>query len=1034
MTQMILAAIAGTEQVYFVIDPKSSSEDGVVVNDSGVRRVPFWSYVTRTPVEPVKTSTFLEQLWDQNSPKSPEWSNVYLFRSQPIPEEVIKRIKPFLIDVPSGKQPKRISDDLEPISQKSLEADVSVKAKRVSLKDEPYDPDARDGDSDGIIQEGTAWERPAGARFLKETGEEIARGYRSAKRPKNGKLVDRDGNELDYTPTYERAETGTIGAERQIGETLKPERVVKPVKPEAPTEPEKPEKKPGSGTPLSDHGAPSIRERGLQSVRETTAPPPPPAPPKPEKKPKAKDLPLVEFSKMPGVNSASVDRPELEEPKKPRSPYKPSPPPLSGHAQELADEADGDFTGFVRRLDEEGYVVFDYETTGLQDGNIPIQIGAVRVKNGKIVERFNVFTNPERPLSQWSKDNLKDADGSPISDEWLSTQMDLAEAHRQLVAFIGDSVIVAHNFPYDGEILERMTREAGIDFTPAGTVDTLSLLRSLVPKGDGTNGPERHTLGSLADFYGVDLGDAAHTADADSEAAARVLQEAANRFMGSPNRYADSSRDVFDAEKQKKLFAEATKKYQEDMKKYEEELKQYESDLADYQRAIVKGVEPESPTDSPDYRMGHQPSDDGPRAHAITENGWLPPDVWDSPEFYSGADERVVEETMDQLKTVVADPNAMVTIYRWAPEGSEIEPGNWVSLSRTYAQQHGESNANGVPGSVISIQVPAKEVRFAGDDLAEWGWFPDKASVDPDLPNPEDVFDFYTPGADFDPDRAHRAAQRMRQFIELDVDYFLEEELGEGQLEEILATHPEGFTSKEELKRWMVDEIEANVRSGMDDLRASDLYYACTPDSLRQIIIDRRMKTQFETGTSGGLFSPNARREVESRQMGIGTDVPDTLRPSYGFQVHFDEWDVVTGSPAARHYGRIVLRLKDSVRNRTTMSAGDSLDNGLLVVPVDGPINNEDMYLAAIRENHSILEAASDAVKRGIKEDLLGDYWEGEYGDSAWHYYNEVQIHGGSTLADIEEVLFPVGLSNYTGLDELKKMLDTLGISWRDDY
>ena len=265
---------------------------------------------------------------------------------------------------------------------------------------------------------------------------------------------------------------------------------------------------------------PSAREQ----YRAATTPPEPEAPEVPEapepKTPKAKkpkETPVVDdIALSPGVTLASADRPELEKPEKPRSPFKPSPPPLEGRAQELADEADGDFKKFMELLDKEGYVVFDYETTGLQDGNIPVQIGAVRIKDGKIVERFNVFTNPQRPLSDWSKENLKDKDGNPLTDEWLEGQTDLAEAHRQLAEFLGDSIIVAHNLPYDGEILNRMMKDADIDYKPSGSIDTLMLLRSAVPKGDGDSGPERHTLGSLADFFDVDLGDAAHTADADS--------------------------------------------------------------------------------------------------------------------------------------------------------------------------------------------------------------------------------------------------------------------------------------------------------------------------------------------------------------------------------------------------------------------------------------------------------------------------------------------------------------------------------------
>lgn len=73
---------------------------------------------------------------------------------------------------------------------------------RIKLRLEPYDPDARDADGDGIVQEGTAWERPAGAKVLDDLGNEIKRGLTSPYRNTTWKLVDRDGNNLDYRPSY----------------------------------------------------------------------------------------------------------------------------------------------------------------------------------------------------------------------------------------------------------------------------------------------------------------------------------------------------------------------------------------------------------------------------------------------------------------------------------------------------------------------------------------------------------------------------------------------------------------------------------------------------------------------------------------------------------------------------------------------------------------------------------------------------------------------------------------------------------------
>lgn len=109
---------------------------------------------------------------------------------------------------------------------------------RWTMRQEPYDPDARDADNDGIVQEQTPWERPAGTRLVDELGRAITRGANATNRPRGLRVVDRDGNTVDYTPTYDRP-GGGFGA--------------------------------GGGTPLGEAGALSLRERGLRSVRDITA-------------------------------------------------------------------------------------------------------------------------------------------------------------------------------------------------------------------------------------------------------------------------------------------------------------------------------------------------------------------------------------------------------------------------------------------------------------------------------------------------------------------------------------------------------------------------------------------------------------------------------------------------------------------------------------------------------------------------------------------------------------------------------------------
>lgn len=94
-----------------------------------------------------------------------------------------------------------------------------VKVARRPLIEEPYDPDAKDGDGDGIVQEWTPWERPVGTFFVKPNGQPYRAGMQMAVRPASARLVDKDGNEVDYVPTYRRQDSGEIGP--TIGEIAK---------------------------------------------------------------------------------------------------------------------------------------------------------------------------------------------------------------------------------------------------------------------------------------------------------------------------------------------------------------------------------------------------------------------------------------------------------------------------------------------------------------------------------------------------------------------------------------------------------------------------------------------------------------------------------------------------------------------------------------------------------------------------------------------------------------------------------------------
>lgn len=188
-------------------------------------------------------------------------------------------------------------------------------------------------------------------------------------------------------------------------------------------------------------------------------------------------------------------------------------------------------------------VFLDYETTGLvfdefrkpsSNGN-PVQIGLVKMKNGKVIDRINLFMNPEEPLGEWSLNNLKDSDGNPLTDKWLSGQMSIGEAHKQVIEFIGDDAIIGvQNATFDKAVLEDALDATGSDWRPFGYLDTKEISDMVLPKWtpETQDGPYRISNGEkvpsngLADitkYLGVELGDKHHDASADAEAAGLVM-------------------------------------------------------------------------------------------------------------------------------------------------------------------------------------------------------------------------------------------------------------------------------------------------------------------------------------------------------------------------------------------------------------------------------------------------------------------------------------------------------------------------------
>ena len=124
---------------------------------------------------------------------------------------------------------------------------------------------------------------------------------------------------------------------------------------------------------------------------------------------------------------------------------------------------------------DEEYVAFDLETTGLYRQDTIIEIGAVRMKNGQEIDRFQTFVDPHRRL------HPKTVELTGITDDMLVGAPELKDAMADFRAFVGDSVLVAHNADFDVNFVRRACADLGINWEMT-SVDTLTISQNLLPQ------------------------------------------------------------------------------------------------------------------------------------------------------------------------------------------------------------------------------------------------------------------------------------------------------------------------------------------------------------------------------------------------------------------------------------------------------------------------------------------------------------------------------------------------------------------------
>ena len=164
-----------------------------------------------------------------------------------------------------------------------------------------------------------------------------------------------------------------------------------------------------------------------------------------------------------------------------------------------------------KKIDEEEFVVFDIETTGLNSHiNKIIEIGAVKIKAGRIIDRYSQLINPGISIPYHITEITS------ITNEQVANQPKIDEAIEKFVEFVGDAVLVAHNAPFDMGFIKRDIKEyLNIDLENS-VIDTLQMARDLFPD------LKKYGLGDLNKVLGLAL-ENHHRAVDDSQATANMF-------------------------------------------------------------------------------------------------------------------------------------------------------------------------------------------------------------------------------------------------------------------------------------------------------------------------------------------------------------------------------------------------------------------------------------------------------------------------------------------------------------------------------
>ncbi len=194
------------------------------------------------------------------------------------------------------------------------------------------------------------------------------------------------------------------------------------------------------------------------------------------------------------------------------------------------------------------YCVLDLETTGFSAMTEKItEVGIMKVKNGEVIDQFSCFVNPQKHIPQ------RVTEVTNITDDMVKDAETIEQVFPKILDFIKDSVLVAHNAPFDMGFLKQNAKTLGYEFDYT-YLDTLSLAKDLFPDY------KKYKLGKIAENLGIKV-EVAHRALDDVDTTVKVFYVMLDKLKERGAKTVDDIDKVSSTEEAKKEEYKKLKTY-----------------------------------------------------------------------------------------------------------------------------------------------------------------------------------------------------------------------------------------------------------------------------------------------------------------------------------------------------------------------------------------------------------------------------------------------------------------------------------------